>query len=147
MNSCRKITRVSTTVAYAAFAFLALGSPASLSLAAVGKLDTAKIEQLTGAKGELNEKEGVFTVRVPRTDLQVTTAGVKMNPAMGLTSYAAFMKVGVKTMVMGDTTLLEDQVNPVMTVRVGERPGSYSPSQPFFLGFPKSHVHAHRWHG
>jgi hypothetical protein len=115
-NSSRKIVRISTTVAYAAFAFLALGSPASLSLAAVWKLDTAKIEQLTGVKGELNEKEGVFTVRVPRTDLQVTTAGVKMNPAMGLTSYAAFMRAGSKTMVMGDTTLLEDQVNPVMTV-------------------------------
>jgi len=41
---------------------------------------------------------------------------VKMNPAMGLTSYAAFMKAGSKTMVMGDTTLLEDQVNPVMSV-------------------------------
>jgi uncharacterized protein DUF1259 len=35
---------------------------------------------------------------------------------MGIASYAAFMKVGAQTMVMGDTTLLEDQVNPVMTV-------------------------------
>jgi hypothetical protein len=88
----------------------------SSSPAAEAKLDTAKIEQLTGVKGELNEKEGVYTVRVPRSDLQVTTAGVKMNPAMGLTSYAAFMKAGARTMVMGDTTLLEDQVNPVMSV-------------------------------
>src|SRR5262245_60112504 len=39
-----------------------------------------------------------------------------MNPAMGLTSYAAFMKVGAQTMLMGDTTMLEDQVNPVMSV-------------------------------
>jgi hypothetical protein len=99
-----------------AFAFLALIGNVSSSLAAQGKLDTAKIEQLTGVKGELNEKEGVYTVRVPRTDLQVTTAGVKMNPAMGLTSYAAFMKAGAKTMMMGDTTMLEDQVNPVMSV-------------------------------
>jgi len=83
--------------------------------AAAGKLDTAKIEQLTGIKGELNEKEGVYTVRAPRSDLQVTAAGVKLNPAMGLTSYAAFMKAGGKTIVMGDTTLLEDQVNPVMS--------------------------------
>jgi hypothetical protein len=88
----------------------------SSSPAAEAKLDTAKIEQLTGVKGELNEKEGVYTVRVPRSDLQVTTAGVKMNPAMGLTSYAAFMKAGARTLVMGDTTLLEDQVNPVMSV-------------------------------
>jgi Domain of Unknown Function (DUF1259) len=96
--------------------FVALLVNVSSSPAAEAKLDTAKIEQLTGVKGELNEKEGVYTVRVPRTDLQVTTAGVKMNPAMGLTSYAAFMKAGAKTMIMGDTTLLEDQVNPVMSV-------------------------------
>ncbi len=96
--------------------FVALFVNVSSSPAAEAKLDTAKIEQLTGVKGELNEKEGVFKVSAPRTDLQVTTAGVKMNPAMGLTSYAAFMKVGAKTMVMGDTTLLEDQVNPVMSV-------------------------------
>ena len=84
--------------------------------AANGKLDTAKIEQLTGMKGELNQKEGVYTVRAPRSDLQVTAAGVKLNPAMGLTSYAAFMSAGGKTMVMGDTTLLEHQVNPVISV-------------------------------
>jgi hypothetical protein len=96
--------------------FVALLVNVSSSPAAEAKLDTAKIEQLTGVKGELNEKEGVYTVRVPRSDLQVTTAGVKMNPAMGLTSYAAFMKAGARTMVMGDTTLLEDQVNPVMSV-------------------------------
>ena len=100
----------------AALAYVALAGTVTPSLAAQAKLDTAKIEQLTGVKGELNEKEGVYTVRAPRTDLQVTTAGVKMNPAMGLTSYAAFMKAGAKTMVMGDTTLLEDQVNPVMSV-------------------------------
>jgi Domain of Unknown Function (DUF1259) len=113
---CTKTLRSKLITGLAALAYVALTGIVTLSSAAQGKLDTAKIEQLTGAKGELNEKEGVFTVRVPRTDLQVTTAGVKMNPAMGLTSYAAFMKAGAKTMVMGDTTLLEDQVNPVMSV-------------------------------
>ena len=79
-------------------------------------LDTAKIEQLTGAKGELNAQEGVFKVSVPRTDLAVTAAGVKMTPPMGLTSWAAFQQMGTQTMVMGDIVLLEDQVNPVMSV-------------------------------
>ena len=84
--------------------------------AAAPALDTAKIEQLTGAKGELNAQEGVFKVNVPRTDLAVTAAGVKMTPPMGLTSWAAFQPVGTQTMVMGDMVLLEDQVNPVMSV-------------------------------
>src|SRR6185436_20516572 len=102
-------------VSILAIAFVITFTIAALGNAAQGRLDVARIEQLTGVKGELNEKEGVYTVRAPRTDLQVTTAGVKMNPAMGLTSYAAFMKAGANTMVMGDTTLLEDQVNPVMS--------------------------------
>ena len=79
-------------------------------------LDTAKIEQLTGGKGELNTQEGVFKVSVPRSDLTVTVAGVKMTPPLGLTSWAAFQPMGNQTMVMGDLVLLEDQVNPVMSV-------------------------------
>src|SRR5947199_3458036 len=114
-NFCRKIVRSSAIGGFAAFTYLALAGAVSPSLAAEGKLDTAKIEQLTGVKGELSEKEGVFKVTAPRSDLKVTIAGVKMTPPMGLTSYAAFMKAGAKTMLMGDTTLLEDQVNPVMS--------------------------------
>ena len=82
--------------------------------AADAKLDTSRIEQLTGAKGQMNEKEGVFKVSVPRADLRVTTAGVKLTPPLGLTSWAAFQRAGKHTMVMGDTVLLEDQVNAVM---------------------------------
>ena len=80
------------------------------------RLDTAQIEQLTGARGRLDEKEGVFKVSVPRNDLVVTAAGVRLTPAMGLTSWAAFKQAGARTMVMGDQVLLEDQVNPVMSV-------------------------------
>jgi Domain of Unknown Function (DUF1259) len=120
-----------------ALAFLSFTLTNAAFSFAQGKLDTAKIEQLTDAKGELNEKEGVFTVRAPRTDLQVTAAGVKMNPAMGLTSYAAFMKAGAKTMVMGDTTLLEDQVNPVMSVALGNGLEVTALHNHFFWDSPK----------
>src|SRR6184192_661483 len=79
------------------------------------KLDTAKIEQLTGAKGQLNEKEGVFKVSMPRTDLKVMAGKVKVTPPMGLTAWAAFQEAHGKVMVMGDMVMTEDQVNPVMT--------------------------------
>lgn len=79
-------------------------------------LNPARIEELVGAKGILNEKEGVFKVSVPRSDLNITVAGVKMTPPLGLTSWAAFQAVGDQTMVMGDMVMLEDQVNPVMDV-------------------------------
>jgi hypothetical protein len=80
------------------------------------KLDTARIEQLTGVKGQMNEKEGVFKVSMPRDDLNVTAAGVKLTPALGLTCWAAFTRMGDHVMVMGDQVVLEDQVNAVMSV-------------------------------
>jgi hypothetical protein len=86
----------------------------SLSQAAEPALDTTAIERLTAAKGALDEKEGVFKVSVPRKDLSVTIAGVKMTPPMGLTSWAAFKNDGKDDMVMGDIVMTEDQVGPVM---------------------------------
>ncbi len=78
-------------------------------------LDTAAIEQLTGAKGQIDRKEGVFKVSVPRSDLQPTVAGMKLPTSMGLTAWAAFEPSHGHTMVMGDIVLTEDQVNPVMS--------------------------------
>jgi hypothetical protein len=136
-NFYRKIVRSSVLAVFAVFAYVALSGTMSSGLGAERKLDTVKIEQLTGIKGELNEKEGVFKVSAPRTDLEVTAAGVKMNPVMGLTSYAAFMRVGAKTMVMGDTTLLEDQVNPVMSVALDSGLDVTALHNHFFWDSPK----------
>ena len=46
------------------------------AMAAKG-LDTARIEQITGVKGQWTEKEGVFKDQVPRSDLAVSAAGVR----------------------------------------------------------------------
>jgi hypothetical protein len=78
-------------------------------------LDSALVEQLTGMKGQMDEKEGVFKVTFPRTDLQPTVAGMKLPASMGLTAWAAFVAAHGHTMVMGDMVLAEDQVNPVMS--------------------------------
>src|SRR5438105_6943804 len=78
-------------------------------------LDTARIEQLTGAKGKLDRAAGVFKVSMPRTDLSLTVGGVKLTPASGLTSWAAFEPTGAGAMVMGDVVVTENQVNPVMS--------------------------------
>jgi hypothetical protein len=79
-------------------------------------LDGPRIMELTGAKGkEDTQEKGVFKVSVPRSDLRVTAAGVRLTPPMGLTSWAAFKKAGDRVVVMGDIVLLEDQVNPVMS--------------------------------
>ena len=89
--------------------------PASGVLAQGAKLDGAKIEQLTGLKGAMNEKEGVFKVSYPRSDLNVVSDGVKITPPMGLTCWVAFKATGDHAVCMGDTVLTEDQVNPVLS--------------------------------
>jgi hypothetical protein len=109
----------------------------ALGVAAESRLDTAVIERLTGVKGELSEKEGVFKVSVPRSDLDVTAAGVKMTPPLGLTSWAAFQKAGDHVMVMGDMVLLEDQVNPVMSVALDNGLAVTALHNHFFWDAPK----------
>lgn len=78
--------------------------------------DTAGLEQLTGGKGSLDPAENVFKVSLPRSDIQATVGGVRITPPLGLTAWAAFTHVGKQTMVMGDIVLLENQVNPVMSI-------------------------------
>src|SRR5438552_421090 len=77
----------------------------------------AKIEELTGAKGKYDEKEGVFKISVPRKDVPVAVDGLRLDPFMGLTSWAGFQKDPKGgTMVMGDLVLFQDEVNPVISV-------------------------------
>src|SRR5213078_3118488 len=84
-------------------------------LAAGEKLDTARIDELTGLKGKMNEKEGVYKVTFPRNDVKVSVAGWEMPPFMGLGTWAAFQGTNEKAMMMGDTVIFEDEVNPVMS--------------------------------
>jgi hypothetical protein len=118
---------------------------AAATFAEPANFDIAKIEQFTGAKGKLDEKENVFKVSLPRSDLNVTSGGVKLTPPMGLTCWAAFTKMGDHTMVMGDQVLLQDQVSPVMSVALDN--GLVTALQPLLRRHAQRHVHAHRRHG
>lgn len=95
---------------------LALLAP-GLALAADAKLNTAKVERLTGAKGAWNKDQTVFKVGFPRKEVKVTVDGTPLPPFMGLGTWAAFTttKDGM-VMVMGDNVLFQDEVNPVMSV-------------------------------
>src|SRR4051794_7565397 len=90
--------------------------PVLTAWAAVSGVDGTLIEEITGLKGKLSEKEGVFKVSQPRTDVKITDDRWTMPPFMGLTTWAAFGK-GKKreAMVMGDLVLFQDEVNPVMS--------------------------------
>lgn len=108
-------------------------------VAADAKLDTAKIDQLTGAKGVMNEEENVHKVSFPRTDVKVSVDGVVMPPFMGLTSWAAF-RPGLKdgaVMVMGDMVLFQDEVNPAMSAALASGLSVTALHNHFFYDDPK----------
>src|SRR5262245_19524170 len=78
-------------------------------------LDTAAIESATGLKGTYNKTENVFKVSKPRDDGKLNVDRWSLPPFMGITSWAAFTPMGKAAMVMGDTVLFEDEVNPAMS--------------------------------
>jgi hypothetical protein len=100
-------------------------------------LDTGKIEQIIGAKGTMNTNENVFKVTSPRTDVKVLVDGWTMPPFMGLASWAAFTPGMDQTMVMGDTVLFQDEVNPVMSVALDNGLAVTALHNHFFYDEPK----------
>src|SRR6266404_3372551 len=100
-------------------------------------LDTAKIDTLTGLKGKLNEKEGVYKVTWPRNDVKIAVDGWTMPPFMGLGTWAAFQGSNDKAMMMGDTVLFEDEVNPAMSVALDNGLTVTALHNHFFFDHPK----------
>jgi hypothetical protein len=100
-------------------------------------LDTAKLDQITGLKGKLNEKEGVYKVTFPRNDVKVVVNGWTMPPFMGLGTWAAFTESKAGAMVMGDTVLFEDEVNPVISAALDNGLNVTALHNHFFFDHPK----------
>src|SRR5437762_328185 len=107
------------------------------ALTARADLDTAKIDQLTGLKGKMNQAEGVYKVTFPRDDVKVSVAGWQMPPFMGLGTWAAFQGTNEKAMMMGDTVLFEDEVNAVMSTALDNGLSVTALHNHFFFDEPK----------
>ncbi len=73
---------------------------AAPAMAAKG-LDSARIEQITGLKGQWTEKEGVFK-------------GHAMGAAMGVNTWAAFAGTDDRAIVDGDFAMLEGELQDVL---------------------------------
>jgi len=100
-------------------------------------LDTAKIDQITGLKGKMNDKEGVYKVTFPRNDVKVVVDGWTMPPFMGLGTWAAFTETQTGAMVMGDTVLFEDEVNAAMSAALDNGLSVTALHNHFFFDQPK----------
>src|SRR5438309_1351576 len=77
------------------------------------RLDADTIGQAAAAKATTT-KDGVVRLGWPRTDVKVTVDGMAFPPAAGLGSWAAFTPAKHGAMVMGDTVVFQDEVNPAM---------------------------------
>lgn len=110
----------------------------SATLHGTAALDTAKIDQITGLKGKLNDKEGAYKVTFSRDDVKVSIDGWAMPPFMGLGTWAAFIQAAhAEAMVMGDTVVFEDEVNPAMSVALDNGLRVTALHNHFFCGRPK----------
>ena len=117
--------------------FLAVAISFAITATGSTALDTAKIDEITGLKGKLNEKEGVYKVTFPRNDVKVVVDGWTMPPFMGLGTWAAFKGENDKAMVMGDTVLFEDEVNRVMSLALDNGLSVTALHNHFFFDQPK----------
>lgn len=77
------------------------------------ELSADKVGEIMGVK-TTTTPDGVVRVGWPRTDVKVQVDGLSIRPFMGLGTWAAFQKTDDGAMVMGDTVVFEDEVNPAM---------------------------------
>src|ERR1700738_786465 len=105
---------------------------------APGALDTAKIDNMTGLKGKLVEKEGVYRLTFPRADVKVAVDGWTMPPFMGLGTWVAFTQGShTEAMVMGDTVLFQDRAHPAMSAALDNGLSVTALHNHFFFDHPK----------
>lgn len=60
-------------------------------------------------------QDGVYKVSFPRSDLNVSIGGTKLQPALALGSWAAFRMEGSDAVTDGDLVLTTAEVNPVIS--------------------------------
>src|SRR5437588_13040288 len=81
---------------------------AAMSVSALAALDTKKIDEITGLKGKLNEKEGVYKVTFPREDVKMVVDGWTMPPFMGLATGPGLPAEMKRAWLMADTVLSKE---------------------------------------
>jgi len=72
---------------------------------------------LGGKKGSYVESEGVYTTPLPRNDLRVTIKGEPVPIPFGFGGWVSLKRTldGQRAMLLSDTVLLEEEVNPLIT--------------------------------
>jgi hypothetical protein len=79
--------------------------------------EIAAIEAAMGKKGTYKEAEAIHTTSLPRNDLKVKVKGEAVPISFGFGGWASIKKTvdGKSAMLMSDTVLLQEEVNPLIS--------------------------------
>jgi len=79
--------------------------------------EIAAIDAALGKKGSYKEAEQVYTIPLPRNDLKMKIKGEPVPIPFGFGGWVSFKKTtdGKSAMVMSDTVLLMEEVNPLIS--------------------------------
>ena len=79
-------------------------------------IDTKKLDDIIGAKGEMSK--GVYKYTIGRPDVALKEHGVTVTTFLGFNTWAAFQGSPDHAAVAGDFTMLEEEVAPVIRALV-----------------------------
>jgi hypothetical protein len=79
-------------------------------------LDTKRLNETLGNKAEMSK--GVYKYTIGRPDVDLNEHGVKVTTFLGFNTWAAFQGTPDKVAVAGDFTMLENEVEPVLSALI-----------------------------
>jgi len=79
--------------------------------------EIAAIEAAIGKKGTYKEAEATYTIPLPRNDLKVTLKGQPVPIPFGFGGWVSIKRTldGKSAVIMGDSVLLQEEVNPLIS--------------------------------
>src|SRR5216683_1349700 len=89
----------------------------TLATAEVPQQARTSIDRITGGKGAYVADDGAYKVVFPREEATIVTDDRTLSPNLGLNSWSAFTSaIHHEAILTGQFLLLEDEVNPIITV-------------------------------
>lgn len=98
------------------------GAPAPGKTPPLSAADIAAIEAAMGKKGAYVEAQATHSTPLPRNDLKVTIKGEPVPISFGFGGWVAIKHTldGKSAMLMSDTVLLQEEVNPLMSAALAQ---------------------------
>jgi Domain of Unknown Function (DUF1259) len=99
------------------------------------QLDDQRISAAAGTKATV--KDGIVRIEWPRDDVPFTVDRMPLKPFAGLGSWAAFTAAPHGAMMMGDTVVFQDEVNPALDAALANGLEVTAIHNHFFFDSPK----------